>query len=159
MAWLAHYRELVGTWARRSRSSADAEDAAHDAIVGMLESDGAAIVNPRAYLHRSTANGLISRYRREQAFPAAPLHELPEAEHPSADDAEAAARLAQLSRALAAALDELPPACQQVFAWHRIEGRTMPEIAAKMGLSVSTVEKYLTKTMRHLHRSLQRFSS
>ncbi|TFL11532.1 sigma-70 family RNA polymerase sigma factor [Pusillimonas caeni] len=157
--WLAHYRELIGTWARRSSSAADAEDAAHDAIAGMLERDGAVIANPRAYLHRSTSNGLAGRYRREQAFPAAPLHELSEAEHPVVDDVEAAARLAQLTRALAEALDELPLACQQVFAWHRIEGRTMPEIAARMGLSVSTVEKYLTRTMRHLHRRLQRFSS
>ncbi|WP_017522403.1 sigma-70 family RNA polymerase sigma factor [Pusillimonas noertemannii] len=156
--WLAHYRELVGTWARRSNCSADAEDAAHDAIVGMLERDGAAIANPRAYLHRSTSNGLAGRYRREQAFPAAPLHELAEAEHPVVEDVEAGAQLAELSSALAEALDELSPACRQVFAWHRLEGWTVPEIAARMGLSVSTVEKYLTRTMRHLHRSLQRFS-
>lgn len=157
--WLAHYRELIGTWTRRSNSAFDAEDATHDAIVGMLESDAAAIANPRAYLHRSAANGLIGRYRREQSVPMSPLHELSEEEHPVVDDVEAVASFAQLSQALTESLNELPPVCQQVFAWHRIEGRTVPEIASRMGLSVSMVEKHLTRTMRHLHRRLQRFSS
>lgn len=158
-SWLAHYRELLGTWKRRSRSAFDAEDAAHDAIVGMLESDTAAIANPRAYLHRSTANGLISRYRREQSLPMSPLHELSEDDHPVVEDVEAAASFSQLSQALTESLNELPAVCQQVFAWHRVEGRTVPEIASRMGLSVSMVEKHLTRTMRHLHQCLQRFSS
>lgn len=157
--WLAHYRELIGTWKRRSSSSFDAEDAAHDAIVGMLENGGSTIENKRAYLHRSVANGLINRYRREQSFPTLPLHELSESEHPVMDGVEAATQVSELSQALSDALGELPPACQQVFAWHRLEGWTVPEIAAQMGLSVSMVEKHLTRTMRHLRQRLQRFSS
>ncbi|MGX9936500.1 RNA polymerase sigma factor [Advenella kashmirensis] len=156
---LAHYCELVGTWARRANSVPDAEDAAHDAVVGILERNGATIVNPRAYLHRSTANGLISRYRHQKACPTSALHELPEEQHPTVDDVEAAVHLSQLSQALLEALDELPIVCQQVFAWHRIEGWTVPEIASRMGLSVSMVEKHLTKSMRHLHQKLERFSS
>jgi RNA polymerase sigma-70 factor (ECF subfamily) len=87
------------------------------------------------------------------------LHELTEAEHPAAEDVESAVYVAQLSRALSESLDELPLACQQVFAWHRIEHWTVPEIAQHMGLSVSTVEKHLTKTMRHLQQKLQKFAS
>lgn len=157
--WLAYYREIIGTWKRRSSSSFDAEDAAHDAIVGMLENGGSAIENQRAYLHRSVANGLINRYRREQSFPTAALQDLPESEHPVIEGAEAGAHVSQLSQALSDALGELPQVCQQVFAWHRLEGWTVPEIAAQMGLSVSMVEKHLTRTMRHLRQRLQRFSS
>lgn len=156
---LTHYCELVRTWVRRSNSIADVEDAAHDAVVGMLERDGLAIMNPRAYLHRSTVNGLISRYRHQQSYPTASIHDLSEEEHPISDDVETSARFSQLSQALIEALDELSPICQQIFAWHRIEGWTVPEIASHIGLSVSTVEKHLTKTMRHLHQKLERFSS
>src|SRR5690606_25111650 len=84
------------------------------------------IENKRAYLHRSVANGLINRYRREQSFPTLPLHELSESEHPVMDGVEAAAQVSELSQALSDALGELPPACQQVFAWHRLEGWTVP---------------------------------
>ena len=56
------------------------------------------------------------------------------------------------------ALAELPQPCAAVFAWHRLEGRTVAEIAAQLGLSNSSVEKYLTRTMRHLHARLRPFS-
>ena len=55
------------------------------------------------------------------------------------------------------ALAELPQPCAAVFAWHRLEGRTVAEIAAQLGLSNSS-GKYLTRTMRHLHARLRPFS-
>lgn len=157
--WLAHYSGLVGTWAKGNVNPQDAEDAVQDAAERLLGTDTLAIRDTRAYLHRSAVNGLVSRHRREQAFPPSPLHDLAEEEHPLIEDVESAAYVAQLSQALSEALEELPLVCQQIFAWHRIENWTVPEIARHMGLSVSTVEKHLTKTMRHLHQRLQRFAS
>ncbi|WP_454692194.1 RNA polymerase sigma factor [Achromobacter aloeverae] len=156
--WLAYYRELLGTWARRSRNGLDAEDAAHDAIANMLEGDVSVIRDPRAYLHRSVHNGLANQYRAQVREQAIPLHELHETDHPVLDDPESSIRAAQLSDALMAALNELPPRCRHVFAWHRLEGWTVPEIADHMQLSVSSVEKYLARAMRHIHGRLQRFS-
>ncbi len=158
-SWLVNYHELVKTWTRRASSRFDGEDAAHDAIAGILEQDGSRIANPRAYLHRSAANSLIQRHKRDQQHLTSPLHDLAEQDHPAVGGAEEAARCGQLSDALLAALDELPPVCQQVFSWHRLEGWTVPEIAAHMGLSVSSVEKYLTRSMRHLQCKLRQFSS
>lgn len=157
--WLAYYSGLVGSWAKGHVNMQDAEDAVQDAAERMLGVDMLGIRDTRAYLHRSAANGLVSRYRREQAFPTVPLNELAEDAHPVVEDVESTAYVAQLSRALADSLEELPLVCQQIFAWHRIENWTVPEIARHMGLSISTVEKHLTKTMRHLHQQLQRFSS
>jgi len=156
--WLAYYRELVGTWARKANSVHDAEDATHDVIATMLEGDASVIRDRRAYLHRSVYHGLVRRYRQRAREDAVPLHELQEHEHPAQQDADAGLRLAQLSDALLQALAELPQPCQQAFAWHRLEGWTIPEIASHMQLSVSSVEKYLARTMRHLHARLQRFS-
>lgn len=143
---------------RGNTNPQDAEDAVQDAAERLLGADTLAIRDTRAYLHRSAINGLVSRHRRERSVPALPLHELTEAEHPAAADVESAVYVAQLSRALSESLEELPLACQQVFAWHRIEHWTVPEIARHMGLSVSAVEKNLTKTMRHLQRKLQKFA-
>lgn len=157
--WLAHYSGLIGMWAKGNANTHDAEDAVQDAAERLLGTDTLVIRDTRAYLHRSAANGLISRHRRTQSFPALPLHELAEAEHPAAQDVESAVYVTQLSRALSESLEELPLVCQQIFAWHRIENWTVPEIAQYMGLSVSTVEKHLTKSMRHLHQKLQRFAS
>ncbi|MFG0228887.1 RNA polymerase sigma factor [Achromobacter sp. 413638] len=156
--WLAYYRELLGTWRRKAQGPGDVEDSAHDAIANMLEGDVSAIRNPRAYLHRSVHHGLINRHHRQQREAAVPLHDLAEDEHPAHEDPEANVRTAQLSRALMEALAELPQPCAAVFAWHRLEGRTVAEIAAQLGLSNSSVEKYLTRTMRHLHARLRPFS-
>lgn len=157
-SWFAYYRELIATWTKKAGSVHDAEDATHDAMVNMLNVSDAAILEPRAYLHRSVHNGLNLRYRQRIAMPTVSLHDLAEDEHPAIDDPDTHVRAAQLSDALMAALRELPLSHQQVFAWHRLEGWTVPEIAGEMGLSVSTVEKYLTKTMRHIHSRLAHFS-
>lgn len=156
--WLAYYRELIGTWTKKNGSRHDAEDAAHDVMVNILKSSVTEIRQPRAYLHRSVYHGLAARYRENNKVPLVSLQDIAEDEHPVADDPEAHVRASQLSDALMHSLRELPLPCQQVFAWHRLEGWTVPEIAGKMGLSVSTVEKYLAKTMRHIHHSLQQFS-
>ncbi len=158
-SWLAHYTGLVGAWAKGNANAHDAEDAVQDAAERLLATDTLVIRDARAYLHRSAVNGLISRHRRAESFPAVPLQELAEADHPVVDDVESAAYVDQMSQALSESLSELPRVCQQIFAWHRLENWTVPEIANHMGLSVSTVEKNLTKAMRHLHEKLRRFAS
>lgn len=130
-----------------------------DAAERMLGANMLVIQDTRAYLHRSAVNGLISRHRRTEALPCVPLQDLAEGDHPVVDEVESAAYVAELSAALAASLAELPEVCQKIFAWHRLEHWTVPEIARHMGLSVSTVEKNLTRAMRHLHEKLQRFAS
>ncbi|OZI58644.1 sigma-70 family RNA polymerase sigma factor [Bordetella genomosp. 1] len=154
--WLAHYGELIGAWARRTGNRHDAEDAAHDAIVRVLETDTATLANPRAYLHRSVQNRLIDVHRQSRLLDVVPLHELDEGEHPLANDPDAAARTAQLLASLKEGLAELPLKCRQVFLWHRLEGYTQEEIARKLDISVNMVEKYMIRAMRHLRERLHK---
>lgn len=60
-----HYEELIGTWTRRLKSRSQAEDLAHDTFVRVLESDAAAVQQPRAYLHQTARNIAVDAYRRE----------------------------------------------------------------------------------------------
>lgn len=158
--WLAHYRELVGAWTRRTGSTADAEDAAHDSIVNLLSAGSAAVEvnNPRAYLHRSVQNRLTDVYRQNQLLDTVPLHELHDAEHPLQSDPDAQLRTSQLLASLKTALIELPPKCRQVFLLHRLEGYTQQEIAQHLGISVNMVEKYMIRAVRHLRECLRHHS-
>ncbi|MGG4773347.1 sigma-70 family RNA polymerase sigma factor [Alcaligenaceae bacterium 429] len=153
--WLAHYGELVAVWTRWSGNRQDAEDAAQDAVVRVLENDPSTLVNARAYLHRSVHNRLVDGYRRSGVLDVVPLHELDEAEHPLLTDPDAQARTAELLASLKVALAQLPLKCRQVFLLHRLEGYTQEEIAAKLGISVSMVEKYMIRASRHLRKELQ----
>ena len=46
------------------------------------------------------------------------------------------------------AVDTLPPQCRRVFMMQRFEGLTYKEIASRLDISTSTVEKHLQKALR-----------
>lgn len=153
--WLAHYRELIGSWTRRGASRHDAEDAAHDVVANMLRNGDAAVLDPKAYLYGASQNRLNGEIRRQSRREQVSLDELPDAEHPVQSDPESAIRAAQLADALKVALAELPLKCQQVFLWNKLEGYTQAEIAQKLGLTQSTVEKHMRRALAHIHDRLQ----
>lgn len=51
---------------------------------------------------------------------------------------------------IAAELERLPPQCRKVFQAHKLEGLNHREVAAKFNISCSTVEKHISKAMKHL---------
>lgn len=156
--WLAQYGELLRAWRQRGEVKEDVEDAMHDAVVRLLENGAAAVENPRAYLARSTANGLIDRMRHRAVLPLAPLHEIEEADHPLAQGPEAQLFSRQMLDDLRLALEELPPVCQQVYTRHRLEGWSHAEIASALGISGAMVEKHMTRALQHLNRRLQKYA-
>ncbi|GAA5232040.1 sigma-70 family RNA polymerase sigma factor [Verticiella sediminum] len=153
--WLAHYAELIGRWRRGGRGREDGEDAMHDTVLGMLEGGVGAICDPRAYMARGTSNRLISWHRHVNALEFTSLDAMSDAEHPSMPGADGGIRFQQLADALAEALEELPLKCRQVYVMCRLEGWSHSEIAREMGLSRSMVEKYMTRSVRHINVRLQ----
>ncbi|SHI19848.1 RNA polymerase sigma factor [Pollutimonas bauzanensis] len=156
--WLAHYRGLIGAWTQRQTTPPDAQDAAHDAVVGILKNNSAGILDQGAYLFRASQNRLYGEIRRQARHEIVSLDSLAEADHPQLHDHDAAIRVSQLALALEKALSELPLKCRQVFLWNKIEGYTQEEIAKKMGLSQSMVEKYMKRALCHVHDRLQDYA-
>lgn len=60
-------------------------------------------------------------------------------------------RLAQLQQAL----NELPVDCRTVFLFHGVQGLTYAEIAERMGISRSQVNKLLARAMSHCARYVE----
>lgn len=154
--FLVYYDELIGTWVRKLGSRHDAEDIAHDAVVRMLESDGAAVLQPRAYFHQTARNLATDAWRRHAAHEHVSIDAIEEF---AAEDSDphAALRATRMVAAIEAALAELPLKCRQVFVWQRIDGLSQAEIARRMGLSKNMVEKYMIRAMRHLRERLSPF--
>lgn len=156
--WLAHYRELMGTWTQRGSVSAVAEDAVHDVVVNLLQNGDAVVLDSKAYLYGASQNRLAGEFRRQRRNELISMDALAEDEHPLIDDPESAIRASQLAQALKLALSELPLKCQHVFLWNKIEGYTQEEIAQKLGLSQSMVEKYMKRALRHIQEKLQDYA-
>jgi len=157
--WLAHYRELIGTWARGNALTHDADDAAQDSIAHILANERAAVLDRKAYLFRCARNRLVSEIRRQARGNFLSLEALAEDEQPVADDPDATLRADELARALKTALAELPLKSQQVFLWNKIEGYTQEEIARRLELTPSMVEKHMKRALSHLRDRLRHHAS
>ncbi|MFC4310895.1 RNA polymerase sigma factor [Steroidobacter flavus] len=51
---------------------------------------------------------------------------------------------------VARAMDNLPERTRQILIWHRFEGLQQTEIAQRMGISVTAVEKHVRNAIAHL---------
>lgn len=143
------YREhqpwLLG-WlrARLGHGGDRAPDLSHDTFERLLR--GAtpmqALGQPRAYL-ATVARGLLIDHFRRQDLEAAYLAELalrPEAEQPSP---EARAQVLEQLMLIDRLLDGLPPKVRAAFVLAQIEDWPHERIAEHLGVSVSSVKKYV----------------
>jgi len=154
----ALYRDHHGwllAWLRRKLDGADvASDLAHDTFLRVLRKRRAELLRelrePRAYLTRIAQGLLVDHWRRsdlEQAW-LQTLAALPEPHAPSPESQQIV--LETLIR-VDAALDTLKPAVRAAFLLAQIDGLTCPQIAARLGVSLATVERYLAGALRHCY--------
>ena len=128
----------------------EAEDILQDLYVKLEGLKPGPVAEPRAYLHRMAENLLYDRRRtagwrtsREEAWVASQLGVSREADSRPSAERELIAReeLRLISQALAA----LPDRTLQIFRLYRLDGVRQREIAAQLGISVSSVEKHLRR--------------
>src|SRR5690606_30947717 len=108
-----------------------------------------AIDNPQAYVFQIAANILrdrgrrsVTRLTREHLPFEEDLHsgDLPSPER------EAIAR--QNLALLKAVLLKLPQRTQEIFVLHKFEGMRYSEVASRLGISLSAIEKHMMKAMK-----------
>ncbi|HWK54468.1 MAG TPA: RNA polymerase sigma factor [Hyphomicrobiales bacterium] len=111
--------------------------------------------NLRPYLFRVVNNEMISHYRSERLRAG---YEAECAELIGEEDNRSAERVVQARESLAAlqqALSELPLLTRRIFQLYRLEGCTQKEIAARLKLHLSTVEKRLAFAMKYCRERLR----
>lgn len=135
-----------------------AEDVIQDLYVKLsaLETEPA-VDNPSGYLFRMANNIYLNRLRalksertRDHAWQSASFEIVAgDAVH---DEPTPEARLTgrqQITR-LKAAIDALPERTQAIFRLHKLEGLTQTQVAAQLGISISSVEKHLAAALKTL---------
>ena len=138
-----------------------AEDAMQELWLRLESGATGPIANPRAYLYRAAQNVALDmiRTRRRRvvrdgawAVERGGAGDEPVDPTPGADqqivEREETARLA-------AAIAALPEAAGRAFRMHKFDGLSHAEIAARLGISRSGVEKHIAVAMVHLRRALK----
>ena len=141
----AGWRELVRRIARRTRRPDSAEDYLQAAFVRLEAYRGeAAVQNPDALLVRIATNVAIDDQRRERvrAVDARSALDLEQIASLQPLQDEVMVMRQRLDR-VAAGLAKLNPRTREIFLMHRQEGLKYREIAARLGISVSAVEKHI----------------
>lgn len=144
--------------ARRLTGSRDqAEDLVHDAYTRLFRDDSwRAIDHPPAYVLRMIRNLGIQRLRRAKIVNIASMANLDELEHADAAPDPFDRMVARHEfRRLLNALRELPARCRDVMILRRFEDLPPREVAKRLGLSLSTMEKRLARGLFLLTKALQ----
>ena len=130
---------------RRTRNYGEAEDLLHSAFLRMERyRSRQPVENPAAFLVRAAMNIRVDNYRHEQLSGdvAADLTHESHAHAPLQDEVMAArARLARVRKGL----ERLSPRTREIFLMHRLDGFKYREIAERLKISQSAVEKHIAK--------------
>lgn len=157
--WMEIRPALVRFLTARTGSAATAEDLAQDVwlrLQALPETAAAEVRQPRAFLYRLAGNLALDRSKAQRRAGARDLDW--RRAHVAGDDDEAGdapsaedavwARL-KLERVMAA-IERMPPKAAEAFRLHRIGGLSQAEVAERMGVSRSAVEKYVAASLKEL---------
>ena len=147
---LARYIALARRLTPRGATAAhEATDVVHDTYARLLSSEGWRFIeDPKAYVLTMIRNLAIERLRRARVVSMEALSDFEGHRHASAEpDSFEIASGRQRLRIVLAAMRRLPPACREVVELRRLHDVPTREIAKRLGLSLSTVEKRLARGM------------
>ena len=129
----------------KSREGAD--DLAQEAFLRAFAAEsGRSIQSPKAFLFKVARNLALNELARQSSAATEPLGDfdgeevLEDSSQAAVDDAvDGRERIRMLARAIAA----LPPQCAKVFILRKMQGLSQKEIAARLNISVRTVENHV----------------
>lgn len=141
----------------RVACEATAADLTQDTFLRVAQlRDLAVIDNARTYLFRIAANLATDHLRtlvRRKTFPADQDDSLSDYPDEASTPEEALLAKEELAAVLSA-LHELSPLCRHIFVLNRFEGLPHREIAHRLDICISTVEKNLARALNHCRKRL-----
>ena len=158
--FLAHRHEVHAYLTRKLRDAETAADLTQETFLRYAEHTcgrlATVVTHQRSYLYRTAHNLAVDHMRRE-------IRERTDALSDGefggiADDAPSPERTLGGRHDLAivrSAILELPERTRQIFALARIEGLTYREVADRLQISDSSVQKHLAKATEHVMRRLR----
>ena len=141
--------------ARLLGNTADAQDVAHDAYLRVYPSvTDQSARKPEAVLYTTARRLAFNRIKRRRIGPIAPGPAEPEMTASPTPGVAQLVMARQELRQLEAAIASLPSGCRAVLLLRKIELLSHQEIADRLGIAISTVEKQHARALRLLRAAL-----
>jgi RNA polymerase sigma-70 factor (ECF subfamily) len=144
------------------KNAQEAEDIAQAALLRIQKLEhNHSVQNPKAFLFQVASNLAIDSLRRQKLHGKYVQMELArmdlDSESVSGSDIspERILEAQQQLHIIYQAIDRLPAKCRQAFILHRNQGLSYSAIAEQMGVSVSSVEKYIFQALKQCRQALQ----
>ena len=153
--------------ARKLDNPADAAEVAQEAFLRIYRlQHPEQLDNARAFLFQVASNLAVDQLRRRSLhfrFLKIERQELGEDDYAerfaSAPSPEHILSAREQLQRIYKAVDTLPEKCRQAFLLHRSSGMSYNDIARELGVSVSSVEKYILQALKHCRAELVSYYS
>ena len=146
-SFLRHERDLKRYLSRFFSRDQDIEDIAQEAFIRVFATSVRTEVrSPRKLLFKAAKHAAISELRKKANTTTDYIEDMsasPVVVDSDGCDAETSLDGKQKLLAFSKAVETLPPACRRVFILRKIEGLSNREIAGRLKISVSAVEKHI----------------
>ncbi len=157
-AFVKRYRKpLLQYFRRRAIGAADVEDLVQAVFLRLLHklrADDEALSD--AYVFTAASSVLVDHHRRGAVRVSSGGVELDPNLAASEPDAQQILEDRQTLRVMLDSLSKMGTKCRRAFVLHRFESLSYAEIARKMGVSASSVEKYVMSALAELRDSTDR---
>jgi len=157
--FIRHAREINRFLRRRGHNAETAADITQDTFLRVLASppgEASANHNPKAYLYQVSRSLSVNHHRRERLMQTADLDEASGIADPGPSPEKivySRQYLAQTRKALA----ELPERTRIAFEMHRLDGRTIQDVAEILNLSTGRTWGLIRDAYRHLLSHVDEF--
>jgi RNA polymerase sigma factor (sigma-70 family) len=158
-----HRPEILRYLRARTGDPAEAEDVVQELWIKVQSGDSGPVANGRAYLFRMAHNLVLDRLREqrrrrlrdsswsvERSAGVTSDGDLVDPGQGAESELVAGEDLARLANAI----EQLPAGARRAFCLHKLDGLSHSEVAARLGISRSGVEKHVALAMQQLRRAL-----
>lgn len=149
---------LLRYFGRRTKDTGDLEDMVQEVFIRLLRRGGTSDLerqNLNAYVFETASSVLKDRLRRAVVRHSTEHEPFDRDRHSGEDFSPEHVLLGRERLAQATAiLLELPERTRVIFVLRRLEGMRFHDIAARLGISVSAVEKHMQRAVAHLMRRI-----
>ncbi|EKT53624.1 RNA polymerase sigma factor [Providencia sneebia] len=163
-AYQSTYSQLVRFFRNRLGDSNDADDLSQDVFTLWLNrKEQSPVKESRAYLFKIANHVLIDHWRRNQRLAKSEStlddsqleHNFESTQSDPSEILEQQQRVQHLSEAI----ESLPPRRREAFLLYRFDGLSQSEIAERMEISISMVEKHIAAALVHCKHYLDNQSN